>query len=111
MELTVCKIVIAVLIVICTFLLVWIFYLKEKIKKAKQCIVENYQTIDMLREINAADRKAARLQHQSDEEVIRKLTNFAKEKIKDKYKENDRLYKDTEHERDVNEYGETKTPI
>jgi hypothetical protein len=36
---------------------------------------------------------------------------LAKEMIQDKYKENDRLYKELKRERDVNEYWEAETPI
>ena len=104
MELIGYKIAITFLLIICSALVIVIINLKNKLDVAKQ-------KIDQLNQINEQDRIEFEKQHEADNEVIKKLTEFVKEKIKDKYKENDRLYKELEKTKDVNEYGETQAPI
>lgn len=98
------KIAIVILLIIYAGLAMVIINLKNKLDVAKQ-------KIDQLNQINEQDRIEFEKQHEADNEVIKKLTEFIKEKIKDKYKENDRLYKELEKTKDVNEYGETQAPI
>ncbi len=98
------KIAIVILLIIYAGLAMVIINLKNKLDVAKQ-------KIDQLNQINEQDRIEFEKQHEADNEVIKKLTEFVKEKIKDKYKENDRLYKELEKTKDVNEYGETQAPI
>lgn len=98
------KIAIVILLIIYAGLAMVIINLKNKLDVAKQ-------KIDQLNQINEQDRIEFEKQHEADNEVIKKLTEFVKEKIKDKYKENDRLYKELEKAKDVNEYGETQAPI
>ena len=107
------KIAITFLLIICSVLIIAVINLKNNLDVAEQ-------KIDQLRQINEQDRIAFEKQHETDNKVIKKLTEFVKEKIKDKYKENDRLYnelhkdklrKELEKTKDVNEYGETQAPI
>jgi 5-bromo-4-chloroindolyl phosphate hydrolysis protein len=98
------KIAIVILLIICSALVIAVINLKNNLDVAKQ-------KIDQLNQINEQDRIEFEKQHEADNEVIKKLTEFVKEKIKDKYKENDRLYKELEKAKDVNEYGETQAPI
>lgn len=98
------KIAITFLLIICSALIIAVINLKNNLDVAEQ-------KIDQLRQINDQDRIEFEKQHEADNEVIKKLTEFVKEKIKDKYKENDRLYKELEKTKDVNEYGETQAPI
>lgn len=104
MELIGYKIAITFLLIVCSALIIVIINIKNKLDVAKQ-------KTDQLQQINEQDRIAFEKQHEADNEVIKKLTEFVKEKIKDKYKENDRLYKELEKTKDVNEYGETQAPI
>lgn len=104
MELIDYKIAITFLLIICSALVIAVINLKNNLDVAKQ-------KIDQLNQINEQDRIEFEKQHEADNEVIKKLTEFVKEKIKDKYKENDRLYKELEKAKDVNEYGETQAPI
>lgn len=104
MELIGYKIAITFLLIICSALVIAIINLKNNLDVAEQ-------KIDQLHQINEQDRIEFEKQHEADNEVIKKLTEFVKEKIKDKYKENDRLYKELEKTKDVNEYGETQAPI